>query len=239
MNVIERGKRLPSWVKAAICVCILVIVAGLLSTWALGSFFTSSLGSFLSNIIAEAVGIVIGVLLVTWALNSYLERSRLSRLAEQRKPYLKHIEMSLRVSISALCMELNCPLIPKPALRDGTGTQGKEDEIVEWFKGIKQGVSLPNVSQSGVPRCLRHIETHGMGTAVDQMRAIAYLFEDEPSVVQRLFNAAHNTFTMRVYFSSRGTNPLAPDDIKKLGDLGLDLAELLRDTSVLLKHQQR
>lgn len=236
MKSIVARLKIPWWVVVAGCLSLMVFLAGILLALYFPPFFESPVGSFTASILAAIGGIGLGSVLASYIITLYWEHVRLSKLAQQRIPYLRGLQTSLRLTVSAFCIEFKCPFIDLDKLRnkDLSVIDGRENEIGEWFRGIRNGASLENPSVKGINECLHYISDFYLRSLLDRIGAISYLFEDEPSIRDDFFNIEHNITQAKAYFYMimRAKAPVPPEGQIMLGDIAYQVVGLLERVKV-------
>jgi len=226
--MIESIQKLPMWSVIVICISVLIVVAGILTPHFFDSFFSSSVGSFVSNIIAEVVGILVGALFVYYVVNSYIERKRFSKMIEQRDPFLESLETGLHLSLHALCSVLGCPFIDKQQPPSNLHVMdGKEEQIRTWFNEVKGGDPLPPIDVKAIVECLQYILNYSLKSPLDEIRAVSYLFEDDPKIIREVSGVAHSVHSGIVFFSHPNVEVVTYEGQQLLGGIGELLIDLL------------
>jgi hypothetical protein len=230
-------KKLPLWVITVVfCIgAVVSILLGLLLTGKYATFFTTSRGSFVTNLISEIAGIFISVLVALYVVEWYLGRRKSLEMAKRRVPYLSSLVSGINLSLNALCLELKCSFIERKKLSsDLYITKGHESELREWLKGIEEGEPLQFIDVKTLQSCLDYIAQYSFKSPLDEIQTVIHLFDDAPGFTKELFKVRHNLQTAQMYFRFPDVKTITSDGQKLLGGLGIALLDLSEQTGSLL-----
>lgn len=189
------------------------------------------LGGFVSNFLAEVIGISLGAIITVSLIEAHIERTRLSRLATQRKPHLQHLLMGLRMAVARLCLDVGCPVLQSGNPFD---LVGKEEAIRDWFKRAKEQTVSPQINMESLRFGLGYIQNYCLRLPAEEIGALSHLYEDTPHVIEGTFSARRNVNTALTALLAVPPNKMRGEYYEKFLEMLLDITVKLIDFMVYI-----